>query len=146
MKGLTKLESVIRCKKYALYFKAVIIAFITLLLSSGGLKAQESLEVIRGESSNNSWLHFSDASNSLYHHLAGQAFEHLEHRSVSINEIGSVDDWQRRQEHLKEVLMDITGPYPEKTPLNATVTRTIQKDDYKVEHIVYGGNPGRDFL
>ncbi len=129
-------------EKDGLLCKTIFIMSIIFLMTCGEVKAQESLDVIRGESSNNSWLHFSDAPNSLYHHLAGQAFEQLEHRSVSINEMGSADDWQRRQEHLKEVLMDITGPYPEKTPLNATVTRTIQKDDYKVEHIVYESRPG----
>jgi hypothetical protein len=34
------------------------------------------------------------------------------------------------------------GPFPEKTPLNARVLRTITKEYFKVEHIVFESQPG----
>lgn len=128
--------------KYPLIFKILVILTGTLLLSSGRVEAQEEFDVIRGESSNNSWLHFSDASNSLYHHLAGQAYDLLDHRTDGVDGLQTLSDWQQRQEKLRETLRDITGSFPEKTPLNAEVLRTIEKDGYRVEHIVYESQPG----
>ena len=38
--------------------------------------------------------------------------------------------------------MDVMGPFPERTPLNAKVIRTLDKGDYKVEHIIFESQPG----
>ena len=43
---------------------------------------------------------------------------------------------------LQETLLDIVGPFPSKTPLNAKIIRTIVKDSFRVEHIVYESQPG----
>lgn len=115
---------------------------IVFFLSAGKIKAQESLEVIRGESNNNSWLQYSDVQNSLYHHLANQAYELLDQRAEEIAGLNTLSDWQERQKSLRETFSDIVGPFPEKTPLNAKILRTVTKDEYKVEHIVYESQPG----
>jgi hypothetical protein len=103
--------------------------------------AQDALSVIGGESSNNSWLHFSDAPNSLYHHLTGQAYERLDQRSGNLRSLQSRTDWEQRQQQVRQKLMETIGPFPEKTPLNAAITRTIEKDTYRVEHIVFESQP-----
>jgi len=56
--------------------------------------------------------------------------------------LNSLAEWQQRQEWVRETLLDIVGPFPEKTPLNAKITRTVVKDGFKVEHIVYESQPG----
>lgn len=128
-----------------IYSSPVKIAFMLsflILLANDLAKAQDELKVIQGESSNNSWLRFSDAPNALYHHLAGQAYGLLDKRGHSIAGLRTLADWQTRQEKVRETLMDIVGPFPEKTPLHAKTTRTIDKGDYRVEHIVYESQPG----
>ncbi|MEX0771021.1 MAG: acetylxylan esterase [Balneolaceae bacterium] len=115
---------------------------LVLFLPTGVVKAQDSLKVIRGEASNNHWLQFSDADHSLYHHLTGEALELLDRRSSAVEEIRSAVEWQQRQLSLQQTLMELVGPFPEKTPLNATVTRTVEKEDYRVEHIVFESQPG----
>jgi hypothetical protein len=100
------------------------------------LKAQREFDVIAD------WNQFSDAHNSLYHHLAKQAFDLLDKRSDKIAGLHSLSDWQKRQQMLKQTFSDIIGPFPEKNPLNAKVLRVIEKDFYKVEHIVYESQPG----
>ena len=130
------LSIVIIIKQYSGFFKIIFIASMTLLLSNSGLKAQKEFDVIRD------WIGFSDAPNSLYHHLAKQAFDILDKRTDKIAGLHSLADWKRRQDWLKETLMDIIGPFPEKTPLNGKVLRIIKKDFYKVEHIVYEAQPG----
>ncbi len=106
------------------------------LLADIDVKAQADLDVIR-----NKWLEYSDASNSLYHYLTGQAYGLLQERVRKIGEIRSLDSWKQRQQFIRETLIDIAGPFPEKTPLNARVTRIITKDNYRVEHIVFESQP-----
>jgi hypothetical protein len=43
---------------------------------------------------------------------------------------------------IAEILDDIVGPFPEKTPLNPVIVRTITREGYRVEHIIYESQPG----
>ena len=106
---------------------------LAVFLLAGVLKAQNETDVIR-----NTWLHYSDASNSLYHHLTEQAFDLLVKRKsetydlMSKSTTGSPGEntlpgWQRRQEIIKKTLLDIVGPFPEKTPLNAKIVKTTNR-------------------
>ncbi len=115
--------------------RILLISFLLLLQTNGF--AQNDLKVIE-----NNWLEFTDAPNALYHHLTGQAFELLEERAARISGISSLSGWQERQKEISETLADIVGPFPEKTPLNARIVRTIYKKSYRVEHIIFESQPG----
>jgi dienelactone hydrolase len=39
-------------------------------------------------------------------------------------------------------IRDSFGPYPEKTPLNPRVTRTVERDAYKIENVIFESRPG----
>ena len=121
-------------------FKLSFILLLAILVETGAVKAQNDLDVIkRGE---NNWLYYTDAPSALYHHLAGQAYDYLENRTIKVEKLHSLNDWQKRQQRLNETLEDIVGPFPAKTPLNAKIIRTVDKDRYRVEHIVYESQPG----
>lgn len=118
------------------------IIFIFSLFFSIGAKqvaAQNELNVISG--GNSQWLHYTDAPNALYHHLADEAYGHLEKRRQTIAGFGSLRDWQERQVWIKKTLMEVAGPFPAKTPLNPKVLRIVEKDDYRLEHIVFESQP-----
>lgn len=121
-------------------------ALICLIFFSAGFpslaQTDPELKVLTGNSSNNSWLNYSNASVSLYHHLLNQSLKLLEERKERMGEISSRTDWQRRQKEVRQVLDDIMGPFPERTPLNARVTKTIDKADFSVEHVVFESQPG----
>ena len=34
------------------------------------------------------------------------------------------------------------GAFPEKTPLNARVTRVLERDGYKIENVIFDSRPG----
>ncbi|SHE40573.1 Acetyl xylan esterase (AXE1) [Fodinibius roseus] len=119
--------------------------FVILFMWTGinsPLYGQDELKVIRGSSSNNSWIAFSDAPNALYHHLSGQAYELLDQRAETIAGLRGLSDWQQRQRDVRGRLREIVGPFPAKTPLNAEVVGTLDKEGYRVEHIVYESQPG----
>lgn len=104
-----------------------------------GLKAQKEFDGIRGTKN---WIGFSDAPNSLYHYLEGQADNYLDKRSDKITAINTLPEWEQRQRWIRSTLLDVVGPFPPKTALNARVTKTISKDDYHVEDIIYESQPG----
>ncbi|MGF1583835.1 MAG: acetylxylan esterase [Bacteroidales bacterium] len=114
--------------------------FLVFFLINCTLLAQDDLSVLQLRNTN--WLHFSDAQNSLYKHLTREAYHILEERENEVLKINSLDGWKERQKQLKKTLHEIVGPFPEKTPLNASITRTIENDRFRVEHIVYESQPG----
>lgn len=117
----------------------VFFAFTLLLfLPAARAIAQDDLNVISGK---NQWLHYTDAANALYHHLADEAYMHLEKRRSTLAAYRSVNEWRERQQWIKRALLESVGPFPEKTALNARVLRTLEKDHYRVEHIIFESQP-----
>ena len=118
-------------------FKFIFTLTLVMLLSNVRLNAQNELDVLK-----NSWLQYNDASNSMYHFLAGEAYELLESRSVKIAQIKTKDELLKRQAELKKTMWEAVGPFPEKTPLNVKITGTFKKDGYHVENLIYESLPG----
>jgi hypothetical protein len=114
-----------------------VFAFISFLYHS--VMAQDDLNVF--SKGDNQWLHFTDAPNALYHHLAGEAYAHLEKRTQAIRSLSSLQDWKQRQQWISSTLMEIVGPFPAKSPLNARILKTVDKGAFRVEHIVFESQP-----
>jgi hypothetical protein len=124
-------------KKYLWLIKYIMITSLSICLTNSLANAQNEYDVIR-----NNWLQYSDAPNSLYHYLTGEAFKQLESRAVKISQIKTKDEILKRQEDIRKTMWEIMGPFPEKTPLNAKITNTVRKEDYRVENIIYESLPG----
>ncbi len=123
------------------FLKVATLLSVVLLLTVVSTMAQdkakkEEFNILKGQ-----WLQFSDAPNSLYQHLSGQAYDLLATRSSQVAALESLPEWKERQQSVSKKLMDIAGPFPDKTPLNAKVLRVIEKEGYKVEHIIYESQP-----
>lgn len=112
--------------------------FALLVFLSARTLAQDDLNVISGKTP---WLHYTDAANALYHHLADEAYIHLEKRRSTLAAYRSLDEWKKRQQWIKRALHESVGPFPDKSALNARVLRTLEKDQYRVEHIIYESQP-----
>ena len=115
------------------------IFFLLIHIGCPSALAQDELKVVQGD---NQWLQFSDTRNSLYHHFAKEAYAHLQHRKKLLSGIETRDEWKQRQQWIKERLHEMLGPFPERTPLNAKIVRTVEKEGYRIEHIVYESQPG----
>ncbi|WP_154856455.1 alpha/beta hydrolase family protein [Cyclobacterium xiamenense] len=107
-----------------------------LLLSTVGL-GQEDLKVIQPQ-----WVNFTDGPNALYKYQAAQAFELLHAREEAVAQLQTLDDWKEWQKQVKAKLMEVVGPFPEKTPLHPEITRTVQKPGYRMDHLVFQSQPG----
>jgi dienelactone hydrolase len=125
-------------KHHTKYYSVLKIIFIALaiLFKNTRLDAQDDLNII------NKWLQFSDASNSLYHYLSGEAYQLLNYRTQKIAQLHSLQEWKERQVTVQKTIWNTLGPFPEKTPLNARITGTIEKEGYRIENVIYESLPG----
>ena len=114
-----------------------LILLLVCVLITDKVYSQEDLDVIK-----NKWLEYSDSQNALYHYLTKEACDLLKQRSETVSGYKDLTDWQKRQEMIRETLIDIVGPLPAKTPLNAVITRTITKEKYSVQNIIFESQPG----
>ncbi len=87
------------------------------------------------------WPIFSDNQNSQYHHYSAIAMEQLQQRKDIINSITTPEQWLQRQQQVRQTLMDIVGPFPEKTPLNAQVTGKVKKNGFTIEKVIFESRP-----
>jgi len=127
-------------KPYRLYLLYYCFAFF---FSTFGLKAQEEFQVFRTTNGNSPvWEGYKDAPYYLYYHLSNEAFELLDKREKRIHNIHTPEEWREYQDKVKDKLKKVIGPFPARTPLNAKILRTIEKEGYKVEHIVFESIPG----
>ncbi|MEA1996516.1 MAG: acetylxylan esterase [Gemmatimonadota bacterium] len=77
----------------------------------------------------------------LIHHLNKLAFGHLDLRDEKIAGLKTKEDWLKRQREIKEKLLKLVGPFPEKTPLNPRVTGVVKKEGYRIEKIIFESMP-----
>jgi hypothetical protein len=115
------------------------VVLLLLFSVTGNSPAQSDYNVIAGK-----WLEHSDAKNSLYRYFTGVAFEQLQHRRKIVDSLCSGDfaGLRERQQYVRDKLMECTGPFPERTPLNAKIVRTVEKEGFRVEHIIFESVPG----
>lgn len=125
-------------KRLSILIKSVVLLFVAILSATVPALSQKEFDDIRGT---RHWMMFSDAPNSLYHHLAGQAYTFLKKRGNKVASIRSLDEWKGRQQWLRQELKRMAGPFPERTPLNPVVIKVIQKDGYRIENIIYESQP-----
>jgi len=117
--------------------RVILILLLQIALFIDPVSGQDQTDVVRGK-----WLMFHGPANTLYGHIAGQAAALLEKRSAEVSEIRTVEEWKERQQFIEKVLTDITGPFPEKKPLNSKTVKVIDKTSYRIEHVIYESQPG----
>lgn len=116
----------------------ILLSMLLFFSSSTILSAQEedTMDILKN------WNGWSDADNMLIHSINNQAFKYLDIRDGEIAGLKTKEDWIRRQKKVKEILLKIVGPFPEKTSLNPKVTDVIQKNGFRIEKIIFESIPG----
>jgi hypothetical protein len=88
---LNKHLTVAMIKKYWYRSRKLFMLVMMIIPAGSSLHAQNEYDIL-GEN----WLQYTDAPNSLYHYISGQAFDMLAARSKEINMISSLSGWQER--------------------------------------------------
>lgn len=84
----------------------------------------------------------ADKESLLYRHLQAQANKHLAERAATRRATMNSTQVQAEVTRVHEWFKTALGPWPEKTPLNARVTGTIEGAGVKAEKILFESRPG----
>jgi len=119
------------------YYLSVIFinSFVTFSSSAQSLE-QENYNLFH------EWNEWGNGGKMLANHLNKQAFSYLDERDVEIAKLQTKNDWEKRQEKIKKAMSKLIGPFPEKTPLNPRITGIIQKEEFRIEKIIFESMPG----
>lgn len=77
----------------------------------------------------------------VYDYLTAIAQADWQARDAHIAELKTPDKMKERQRYVRAKLTELLGGFPEKTPLNARITGSFQRDGYRVEKLVYESRP-----
>ena len=106
-----------------------------ILIPTFKLNAQDDVKILN-------WLNYTDARNSLYHHITNEAYSMLKDRGNQVSAINTVEGWKKRQQDIKQTMWDVIGPFQAKTALNVQITGKVKKDGFTVENLMYESLPG----
>ncbi len=74
-------------------------------------------------------------------YLNAQAFAQLELRRQQVARISNPDEVAMRRAYLREAMVRDLGGFPVRTPLNARVVGTLDRDGYKIEKVIFESQP-----
>ncbi len=103
---------------------------VLLLLCTTRAAAQDPLEVVGGPGG------MVDAA------LSERARELWRARDDAVRRLDSAARLEERQRFVRERFVEALGGFPERTPLDARITRTLERGEYRVEMLVYESLPG----
>src|SRR6476660_4203438 len=111
--------------EHTTYFAWAVFAALLVLVTS--LQAVDSIDTSRG-----------DRMLAAYFRSETQKLA-----DASLAGIKTWNDWTSRRETYRQQLREMLGldPLPERTPLNAVVTGTLERDDFKVEKLYFQSRP-----
>ena len=128
------------------------ILFLLMFLTTPGLYAQIELltkrvkkaEVPEEENLNvfHDWITWNNPGSVALNFLTRQAEDYYKIRDEQIAKLKTKSDWQKRQQLVKDKLMEMIGTFPKKEALNPEITGVIQKNGYRIEKIIYESVPG----
>jgi hypothetical protein len=125
-------------KKHLLTITRLFIVFAIFFLvhKQHAVGQEENLNVL------DRWQEWPAKGTTLIRYINEQAFELLDKREKELETIKTQGEWLKRQKEISDILMNIIGPFPEKTPLHAKVVKVIEKENFHIEHIIFESQPG----
>ena len=81
------------------------------------------------------------ASEVVHQRLLEKSQELLAQRKAAYEKRTSVDDIRKHQQQLKRYFVDAIGGFPQRMPMAAQITGSVQREGYRVEKILYQSRP-----
>lgn len=83
-----------------------------------------------------------DKESRLYRHLQGHAVTRLAERSAQRLSMKTIGEVEAKAQAARAWFRESLGPWPERSPLNAEITGTIEGAGVKVEKVLFESRPG----
>src|SRR5208282_5784068 len=77
----------------------------------------------------------------LREYLNREAITRLEERGLQIARLSTPEEVAKRQAYIREQMIRDLGGFPARTPLNARVVGTLDRDGYKIEKVIFESQP-----
>ncbi|MEW6357284.1 MAG: acetylxylan esterase [Planctomycetota bacterium] len=77
----------------------------------------------------------------LKQYLLGECKKHFDSRRKAIEAIKTPEDFYKRQKHIREEWVKALGGFPERTPLNPQITGALDRDECRIEKVIYESRP-----
>ncbi len=106
-----------------------------LFLATAGM-AQPNLDVLPY------WKFYQPNVSHTYHQLMEQTLEQLAERNSRVAAIETAADWEDYRTRLHAQFVEAVGAFPERTPLEARITSTVEVDGVIAENLLYQSMPG----
>ncbi|MGH9427659.1 MAG: hypothetical protein ACRD2L_15315, partial [Terriglobia bacterium] len=84
---------------------------------------------------------FQQIRSMLPSYVNGRAAVLLRERSAEIERIATKQDLEKRRAYLREKMLQALGGLPERTPLNARTVAVLDREDYKIEKVIFESQP-----
>ncbi|MCG6188835.1 alpha/beta hydrolase family protein [Maribellus maritimus] len=120
----------------------LIFLFLSILfLNFSGFSQEISLSVLNNNKGQDSqWILYKNNDEALYKIITNKALGMLEKRQERIQQLQTKDDWLSYQKKTRQVFGASLKKF-RKTPLNAKITGTIEKDNFTVEKVIFESHP-----
>jgi cephalosporin-C deacetylase-like acetyl esterase len=94
--------------------------------------AQEKLQILPPD---------QEPRKMLYTFLQAEAQKHFDARKKLVAALKTPEQIRARQDELRANFLKAIGPFPDKTPLNATIAGTLNGVRFRVEKVIYESRP-----
>jgi cephalosporin-C deacetylase-like acetyl esterase len=84
---------------------------------------------------------FRDARDTVGSALKAAAEKLLAARDANVAKLSSAQDVADRKRYLREKMIRALGGFPERTPLNARTTGTLDREQYRIEKVIFESQP-----
>lgn len=110
----------------------LVVAFSFAMLGVAATHAAEDLNCLTKE---------EQAASKLYPRLQASALKTLDERTAKFEALTTPEQIRDYQRKMREFMTQQLGGFPERTPLNARIVRTIQAKGYRIENVLYESRP-----
>lgn len=115
--------------------RSAVLVFVAVSLVFSRASAQQELDFLSG------LTEFHDLHQMLPKYLKARANKMLDERREQVASWRGADDVARRKSHVRKTILEAIGGLPERTPLNAKVVGVLDREDYKIEKLVFESQP-----
>ena len=84
---------------------------------------------------------FHQIRSMLPSYVNGRATALLQERSAEIGRISTKDGVEKRRTYTRKKMIEALGGLPERTPLNARTVAVLDREDYKIEKVIFESQP-----
>src|SRR5512145_968730 len=77
----------------------------------------------------------------LHEWLVDKAMKQLDERGRAVAKLSSSQDVYTRRKYLRERITRALGGFPERTPLNPRLMGAVEREDYRIERIIFESQP-----